>query len=103
LLKTVHELDPALELKYNKFYIGLVKGGQPHNFIVLRPRKNSLILTIHLKQSPEVESRLEENGLDTLEYDKRGGGYRIRLAPDDLKKHGDVLKYLIGLAYQDRS
>jgi hypothetical protein len=38
----------VLELKYNKFYVGLAKDGQPHNFVVSRPRKNALMLTIRL-------------------------------------------------------
>jgi hypothetical protein len=33
LLAIAREIDPSLELKYNKFYIGLSKGGQPFNFL----------------------------------------------------------------------
>jgi hypothetical protein len=29
----LHDLDPGLELKYNKFYIGLAKDGRPNNFV----------------------------------------------------------------------
>jgi hypothetical protein len=39
LLSIAKTHDPALELKYNKFYIGLAKDGQPYNFIVFRPKK----------------------------------------------------------------
>ncbi len=101
LLGVVHEFDPALELKYNKFYIGLVKGGQPHNFIVFRPRKNALVLTVRLKPSPEIQARLEQSGLEALEYDKREGGYRIRLGTgtDDLNKQSEVLRQFIEMAY----
>ncbi len=43
LLGIVHEFEPALELKYNKFYIGLAKDGrQPQNFVVFRPGKKFL-------------------------------------------------------------
>ncbi|ABQ30015.1 hypothetical protein Acry_0796 [Acidiphilium cryptum JF-5] len=31
--------DPSLNLKYNKFYIGLEKDGQPYNFVTFRPKK----------------------------------------------------------------
>src|SRR5271166_730209 len=33
LLSIVKEFDPALELKYNKFYIGLSKDGKVNNFV----------------------------------------------------------------------
>ena len=100
LFGVVREFDPALELKYNKFYVGLAKDGQPHNFVVFRPRKNALMLSIRLKPAAEIEAKLEGSGLEALEYDKLEGGYRIRLGADDLKDRGDVLRQLIGMAYQ---
>jgi len=42
LLGIIHTFDPGLELKYNKFYIGLAKNGQPNNFVNFQPKKNSL-------------------------------------------------------------
>jgi hypothetical protein len=36
--------DPSLELKYNKFYIGLSRNGQPYNFILFKPKKAHMIL-----------------------------------------------------------
>lgn len=103
IFEIVHGLDPALELKYNKFYVGLVQDGQPHNFVVCRPQKNALVLTIRLKQSPEVQSRLDESGLEVLDYDKREAGYRIRLGADDLKNRGDVLRQLIEMAFRNHT
>jgi hypothetical protein len=100
LFRIVREFDPALELKYNKFYVGLAKEGQPHNFAVFRPRKNTLVLSIRLPQSAEIQSRLEAAGLETLEYDRREGGYRVRLGAEDLEKRDDVLRQLIEMAYR---
>jgi hypothetical protein len=75
LLSIVHEFDPALELKYNKFYIGLAKDGRPRqNFVVFRPRKNTLVVDIRLKPSTELESKLEASGLEAPEYGKRQKG-----------------------------
>lgn len=101
IFEIVREFDPALELKYNKFYVGLAKEGQPHNFVVSRPQKNALMLTIRLPQSADVQSKLEESGLEALDYDKREGGYRIRLGIDDLKNRRDVLRQLIEMAFRN--
>ena len=100
LLQIVHEFDPGLEPKYNKFYVGLVKDGQPHNFVVFRPRRNTLILTVRLQPSAETQSRLEGSGLEVMDSDKREGGYRIRLGMDDVDKRRDVLRQLIEMAYR---
>lgn len=57
-----------------------------------------------MKRPPaEIQSRLEGAGLETLEYDRREGGYRIRLGADDLEKRGDVLRQLIEMAYRGQS
>lgn len=59
--------------------------------------------SIRLKQAAEVESKLEERGLEAPEYDKRERGYRIRLGIDDFKNHEDVLRQLIGMAYSEQA
>lgn len=102
LLEIVREFDPGLELKYNKFYIGLAKDGQPNNFVVFRPRKSSLIFEPKLKRSDDVEQKIDEAGLDKLEYASRWGTYRIRLARDDIKKHSSVLRELMQAAFEAR-
>jgi hypothetical protein len=64
LLEIVRTLDPNLELKYNKFYIGLAKNGQPCNFAVFRPKKNFVRIEPRLEKSDETQDRLETAGLD---------------------------------------
>ncbi len=103
LLGTVKEFDPSLELKYNKFYIGLAKDGQPNNFVQFRPRKNTLILEAKIKKSEEVEAKIENAGLDALEYSTRWGTYRIRLTKDDITQHADAIRELVQLAFDARN
>ena len=38
LLKIVKGFDPAFDLKFNKFYIGLARNGQPNNFAIFEPK-----------------------------------------------------------------
>ena len=59
LLEITKAHDPKLELKYNKFYIGLAKNGQASNFVIFRPKKNFLCFEPRLVNSPEVQTRLE--------------------------------------------
>jgi predicted transport protein len=99
LLEMVRTLDPALELKYNKFYIGLAKDGQPDNFVQFRPQKNAIRLEARLSRTEEIESILESAGLDMLDYDGKWRRYRIRLQAGDIKKHADVLQQLIERAH----
>ena len=101
LLRIAKRHDAGLELKYNKFYIGLAKNGQPLNFVVFRPKKNFLRFEPRLENTTEMHERLEQSGLDVMDYDKRWGRYRIRLQPGDLDKHAKVLEEVIADAYRN--
>ena len=99
MLKLVKECDPSLELKYNKFYIGLAREGQANNFVVFRPRKEALRFEPRLPQTPETEKRVVDAGRDVMDYDVTWRRYRIRLQPGDVTKHQDILKQVVQEAY----
>lgn len=99
LLEIAKTHDPVLELKYNKFYIGLAKDGQPFNFVIFRPKKGFIRFEPRLKNSQDTQERLESAGLDVMDYDKRWGRYRIRLQPGDIEKHEEILKEVVAEAY----
>lgn len=103
LLAEAREFDGSLGLKYNKFYIGLSKDGQPFNFIAFKPRKTKLNLEIKLSQTEDIDNRLEQAGIETLEYSKRWGSYRLSLSPEDIAREGELLKDLIRMAYENRA
>jgi predicted transport protein len=94
----VRTLDPELELKYNKFYVGLAKDGSANNFVAFKPQKNALRIEVRLERSEEVEASLEEAGMEVLDYDSRSGRYKIRLTPGDVLKHPEVLTELFAKA-----
>ncbi len=99
LLALVHEFSPDLSLKYNKFYIGLAKDGRPNNFVIFRPKKDWVRFEPRLERSDEIQRKLEDAGIDIMEYDARWGRYRIRLSKGDLKKHEQLLRDLLKQAY----
>ena len=99
LLEIIKTFDPELDLKYNKFYIGLAKNDRPNNFAIFGPRKSSLRLEVRLEPSDELEQQLDEAGLDVMDYDKRSGRYRVRLTKSDIKAHTELLTDLLKPAY----
>ena len=98
LLEIIHTFEPDLELKYNKFYIGLAKNGSAHNFAVIRPTKSFLRLEMRLEQSDKIQKMLDEGGLDVMDYDTRWGKYRIRITKKDLDKNKEMLQELLKMA-----
>jgi hypothetical protein len=101
LLEIIKTFDLSFALKYNKFYIGLAKDGQPNNFAIFRPQKTGLRLEVRLNKSEELEEKLNEAGLDIMDYDNKWGRYRIRLTKQDIKKHEDFLKSVLEDAYSN--
>lgn len=103
LLALASELDPALALKYNKFYIGLARGGQPYNFVIFRPRKNRLNLMIALPKSEDIDAKIAQGGFEELGYDGRRERYVLALGRADVSARADLLRELMRLAFERRS
>lgn len=101
MLDIIKSFTSGFELKYNKFYIGLAKDGQPNNFAIFRPRKKDLNIEIRLSQSDEIQSKIDEAGLDDMGYDKTWGNYRFRVSKGELKQKHDVFKFLLETAYNN--
>lgn len=63
-------------------------------------------MEIRLDRSDELERKTEEKGLDLMDYEKRGGRYRIKLSMNDIKKHRGFIAYLIreakGIEHEDK-
>ena len=103
MLGRLRDFDATLNLKYNKFYIGLEKNGLAYNFVQFRPKKTQLVLELHLPQSDELDVKIEDAGLDTLEYDNRYQRYRLRLKKEDIDGKAAILKDLTRFAYERRA
>lgn len=101
LLDVVHTLDPRLQLKYNKPYIGLAVDGRPNNFVIFRLQKTGVRMEPRITKTAEIDAALESAELDILDYDKRWGRYKIRLQKSDLTKHADVLRRLLETSYRE--
>jgi hypothetical protein len=101
LLELARIHDKSLELKFNKFYIGLAKGGQTRNFIIFRPKKGFLRFEPRLKSTVETQEFLASAELNVMDYDSRWGRYRIRLQPGDVEKSKTVLTEVIARAFAE--
>lgn len=95
MLSLINSFKPGYELKYNKFYIGLAKDGQPNNFAIFRPKKNYMRLELKLPKSDDVDQIIETNDLDEMGYDNRWGNYRIRLNKGEISKKEEIIKTLL--------
>lgn len=103
LMAIVKSIDASLEPKYNKPYIGIKKNVSAFNFISFRPKKNTINLELRIPQSDDIDTKIEQAGLETLDYNARWQQYRVRLALNDVKTKAQTLSELIGLAHDHRA
>jgi hypothetical protein len=57
---------------------------------------------LKLPQTAETDSKIDGAGLDTLEYNKRWGVYRLRLTKGDIAAKADVIKEFARIAFDRR-
>ena len=98
ILQIVRLSDPHVELKFNKFYIGLAKEGLATNYVAFRPRKKHLIVEIRLPRTEQTTALIEESGIGTLAYVTRWSNYRLTLTAEELDEHRELIAALIGMA-----
>lgn len=102
LFDLVKEGDPEAELKYNKFYVGLIKDGRANNYVQFRPKKSFVLFEPKLPRTDDLDTMLDDAGVETLEYSARWAQYRIRVTDKDLKAHTDLFRHLINEARNRR-
>jgi len=98
ILKLICTFAPDFELNYNKYYIGLMENGRANNFAAFSPKKKFLRMSIKQPKSEQLESQLDEAGLEMISYSK-GGRYKIRLYKEDIEKNADFLTEILQAAY----
>lgn len=100
LLDIINKFAPEYQFKYNKFYIGLVKGGVANNFVICKPKKQWVNVEIRLAEQSDLTTELEESGLDA-EYLSKWGKYRVRIRQGEIDPNSELLLKVFQLAYRE--
>lgn len=95
-LAIVNETGKNYELSYTKANLRLGANGQHIPFVLLKPRKKFFTLILKVAKSEDIDSIIENNDFDNLEYFR--SRYRLRIAKEDLTDKKEKLKELFLLA-----
>lgn len=100
LLNLVKKNDSALELKYNKRYIGLSKDGQVSNFIRFIPKQNHVNMEAKVPENSEIAQRIDsESNLEVLQFSRRYGYFRLRIMESNVEADTEDITDVIKAAY----
>lgn len=89
------ELDPSIQLKFNKGYILAKRGTGRGRVLTLWPQKQALKFSLPTDKSEAIETALGEATIDYEGYDERRHRYVPRLVPGDAMKHRALVKKLL--------
>ena len=101
MLDLIRSFDDSIELKYNKFYVGLVKDRRAFNFVTFQPRKTYMILNIIVPKTEDLDKGIDSADIDTLDY--RNGMYRLRITEKDLNSKSEFIRDLMCTAHHHRT
>lgn len=97
----ISAIEPNLNLKYNKNYIGLADQFRSNLFVLFRAKRNFLRVEAKITdQDPWVE-RLEEAGLEVSPGQKKRTRIVFRITKTDIQKNLDLLAELFRAAYDE--
>lgn len=101
-LEIIHEFNPSLSLKYNKYYIGLADRSRARNFVIFRAKKHFLRVEARISDQQPWTEKLEEGDLVILTGVKKRSRVIFRLQKEEVKKHQELLKGLFLACYQEQ-
>ncbi|CAA0155866.1 hypothetical protein [Tenacibaculum maritimum] len=90
IFEKLNGITSGYDLKYNKYYIGLVQNNMANNFISFKPRKSTVIVNLKVEKTEELDTILENSDIDLLSYDNQWKLYRFRLTDNDLKSENSI-------------
>jgi hypothetical protein len=99
VLEIIREVAPGAQLNYTKHYIGLAFDGLSNNRVIFKPKKQRLHFEVKIAQSEEMTARIEESGIEQLEYDHKYKQYRLSLLPEQAQSEASFLKELISESF----
>lgn len=94
----------CFEIKYNKFYIGLIRNGIATNPVLFRPRKSFIYMQFYrIKEEDLFGSRLDEAGL-SYDYYTKHGSLRVRINQlEDYTKNKELIDEIAALSVANKS
>ena len=102
VFQDVSDITIGYELKYNKFYVGIVKDGVANNFISFRPKKQFFYLCIRLDEDDVITKQLDDKGFDAS-FVGRSKQYEIRIdSYTKYEKHQEFIRSLVQAAKDRR-
>jgi hypothetical protein len=98
----IKEIDPSLNLKFNKIYIGLANPWGPNNFILFKAKKKVLRVEAKTEDQDDWTPKLEEAGLVLVPGEEKRDRLVFRLTMPEFERNRALLKELFETCYREQ-
>ncbi|NLE39425.1 MAG: hypothetical protein GX621_15495 [Pirellulaceae bacterium] len=98
-MKTLREIEPGCEPKYNKYEVGLLINGHTDNFVVFSPKKKFLGIAARVPDSEAWRERFDGVSL-VLNQAKAGKRLRFTTTAAALQENHEMVKEIFAAARQ---
>lgn len=99
MLEMLHEIDPDIELNYNKQYVGLVGDHPSKTYVVFKPKRTQLNVEIKLPKG-DYDSLLDETRIVQNQYSLKNRQYRLVIQPGISGGDKQLLQQMFKDAYE---
>ena len=100
MLELLHDIDPSIELNYNKQYVGLIGDHPSKTYVVFKPKKTQLNVEIKLPKEDAYDSLLDETRIVQNQYSRRNRQYRLVIQPGISESDQQLLQQMFKDAYE---
>jgi hypothetical protein len=97
----VNEIESGFSLIYQKSLIILSKNGTPHTrFVRMFPHKSFLRIVCLSDRNEDIDTIIDKNEFDTLEYNDRRGRYILKITTKEFSNKKETIKLLLEKVYE---
>jgi len=101
ICKLINEIENSYVIQYNKCSVLIAKNGTPNRFIKMYPKKTFLRIDFVLEKNEDNDNFIEENEIESLDYNIRRGKYKIRISNKDFLNKKTAIKTLLEKSYEE--
>lgn len=97
----INEFIPDCKLEYYKANIRIKRENETLPYVILKPRKKYLVLIIKSPKNEKIDSLIEDNDLDAMEYMTRGMKYRFRINDEEIDTKRNAFREILSIIFSN--
>jgi hypothetical protein len=100
LLRTIHA---GITINYRKAFIGLAVNGRPNNFVIFKPKRESLRVEVLIADQKRWDEELEHKAITVMSPRKAERRVRFKISQGELEANRVLVLDLLKASYEEQN